>query len=128
MNVMEFMNPPMGMPMDPMDENEIMIQGVFVEPNPKEDAALHLQVHADYMSTPQYVQFVTRFPKIKSIFSQHVQLTNRLYEMQGGEPQQQGAPKPGVSPSIQQGQRLNSSAPAMGTRNAQGPQQQFPMR
>lgn len=116
----EYLYPPMGEPKDPMYENSLMSRGIKVPVNPREDHELHLRVHNEWVSSPAYQQLVAQFPAIQQIVSAHIQMTNVAFEEQRGLHRQEGQQKAGVSPSIQQGQQLASSAP----QGAQGRQSQ----
>lgn len=78
-----YLYPEMGPPQDPQYENEQMIQGVEVLPNPQEDFGLHLQVHADFMETPLFQTVTSQVPAIKNLFSAHVQRTMALAQQSG---------------------------------------------
>lgn len=122
-NINDYLNPPQGPPIDPNYENQMMLQGVPVEPNPAEDFQLHLQVHEMMVRSPQYGQAVTAIPQIAALVSEHIQKTNRLanmaMQMQGGQGGGGGAGG-GVSPtaSMQSGSALPGSQPPGGPTNA----------
>jgi hypothetical protein len=121
----EYLHPEAGPPMDPSYENELMIQGIPVPPNPKEDFKTHLEIHQQYIQQDFAREAFARAPQVAALFSEHIQLTLRMYEqyqaqmgLQGGGGGAQGVPPP----SIQQGAALAGSAPVGGARNTQGPQ------
>jgi hypothetical protein len=123
-DLQDYMNPPQGPPLDPMYENQMMMRGIPVQPNPEEDFAMHLQIHAQVMESPQFQQLTARDPAIGTLFREHVQATNRMAQVQQmmGPPVGTKAAQQGLSPnqSMQQGQASATSQPPGGT----GPQNQ----
>lgn len=126
-NLNEYLRPAMGDPMDPNWENILMSQGIPVEPNPQEDFGLHLDVHAAYINSPEYSAMVAKAPAIGALFSEHVQKTNRMADMQQqlGPPVGTKAAQQGLTPSAsqQQGQAQAGSQPVGGQGGGTGQQQ-----
>ena len=120
----QYMHPPAGSPLDPVFENQTMSQGLPVEPNPNEDFQLHLAIHSQYVESPQYAQLVARVPQIGALFSEHLQKTSRMADMQQQlDPSagKGGARPSGAAQGLQQGQALATSSPTGGpTGSAQG--------
>jgi hypothetical protein len=120
--VEEYLNPEQGPPLDPQFENEMMIKGVPVQPNPQEDFQTHLMVHDQFMKTPIYMQAIRAIPQVGALFTEHVQMTLGMFEQaQAQMPRPSGGPQPGFSTSLQQGTALASSSPQGGPRNMRGP-------
>lgn len=123
-NLEDYMNPPQGPPLDPMYENQLLMKGIPVQPNPEEDFAMHLQIHSQFMEAPQFQQLAARDQAMAMLFREHIQATNRMAQVQQmmGPPVGSGAAQQGLSPnqSMQQGQASATSQPPGGT----GPQTQ----
>jgi hypothetical protein len=115
-SVDEYLMPEQGPPLDPQFENEMMVRGVPVRPNPNEDFDLHLRIHADFMNLPAFQNAIGVLPQIQALFSEHIQLTTRMRERFGQEMTQ-----PGKSASIQRGRAGATSQPVGGPRNTAGP-------
>lgn len=120
-----YMNPAAGPPLDPHYENSKLIQGFPIEPNMEEFFELHLQVHTNFISTPEYAQVVARIPEIGNLFSEHIQKTNSMAQMQQqlGPPVGQGSGQGAQvrpQPSAQQGRALAGSQPVGGQQTQQG--------
>lgn len=115
-----YLNPDMGPPADPQYENELMIQGIEVLPNPAEDFELHLRVHADFMEGDLFQSVVGEVPAIRNLFAAHIQrtiaLANQVMAAQGGNG---GAPR-SVGQSAQQGRPLATSQPAASSQTTGG--------
>lgn len=130
----DYLEPPAGSPVDPGWENQMMLSGLPVEPNPNEDFELHLTVHSQFLQDPQVQAQLRSQPPILNLFSEHIQKTNNLAQMSqmmgsgtGASPGGGG----GVSPtqSMQQGQQMaGSSAPVGPTNQGRGGGQQNFMR
>jgi hypothetical protein len=122
-DIPDYLNPPAGPPVDPAFENEMMLQGRPVEPNPNEDFQLHLMVHNGFMAQDQrYLQVSRSNPGVRMLFTEHIQRTNAM----AGASQQLGgtstggaggAPTPPQNPSQQQGQANMGSQPTGGPTN-----------
>ncbi len=119
----DYLNPEQGPPLDPAFENEMMVRGVPVEPNPAEDMQTHLAVHSQFMQAPMYQQAIRAIPQVGALFNEHVQKTLNMYDalMRQSGGGGQGPPQPGISPSIQSGQAGAGSQPITGPRNMRGP-------
>lgn len=119
--VEEYLNPEQGPPLDPGFENEMMIRGVAIKPNEKEDLQTHLMVHDQFMNTPIYANATKALPQVGALFAEHVQLTLNMFDQKQASNPSSGRPQPGSSPSLQSGKALNSSSPMGGARNMKGP-------
>lgn len=116
----EYLNPEQGPPVDPGFENEMMLKGVPIQPNPQEDFQTHLAVHSQFMQTPVYTNAIRAIPQIAAMFNEHVQMTLGMF---GQSQQGQGnRPQPGISPQLQAGNAGVASMPVGGPRNMRGPQ------
>jgi len=113
----EYLNPEMGPPLDPQFENELMSNGVPVQPNLREDFGIHLKVHSDFLQSPMYQQAISRVPQVAALFSEHMQLTLRMSQAAG----EAGPAGPGKSSSLQEGSANMTSRPVTGARNTRGP-------
>jgi len=123
----EYLLPETGPAMDPTQENQLMAQGYPVEPNVGEDFELHLRVHAEFLESPAFRQYLTSLPPamqkaVQDLFSQHIQTTTNLLrarqEREGTASRtpnaQQTTPKPGLTTNLQRGQAIATSQPVGG--------------
>lgn len=119
--VEDYLNPEQGPPMDPAFENEMMLRGAPVQPNPMEDMQTHLAVHSQFMNSPMYMNAIKAVPQVAALFNEHVQMTLQMYDQMmqqaGGQPQARA----GSSPSLQAGSAGATSRPVGGARNMRGP-------
>ncbi len=53
-----------------------------MEAKPEGGLAMHLQIHAQVMESPQFQQLTARDPAIGTLFREHVQATNRMAQIQ----------------------------------------------
>jgi hypothetical protein len=115
-----YLQPDMGPPADPQYENELMIQGIEVLPNPQEDMALHLQVHGNFLESELFTSVSQDVPAITNLFSAHIQRTMALARQMGGlESTAPQRPQGGVNlgpgaASLEQGRPLATAQPPVG--------------
>ncbi len=102
-----YMNPPQGPPLDPNYENQMMMKGVPVRPNPLEDFQLHLQIHNQFMQGPHWQQ-IQQVPQIVALFSEHLQETNGMAQQQMA--QQGAAGRAGGGQNAQAQQQMTPGA------------------
>jgi hypothetical protein len=120
-DIADYMHPPAGPPLDPNYENQVMAQGYPVQSNQNEDFQLHIQVHTQFMQSDRFRFIVAQQPAIGNLFSEHMQQTTRMAQMQAMMNPQGGGGGGGSqvqpNPSMQQGQALAGSQPVGGSQS-----------
>ena len=109
-----YLKPEMGPPVDPQYENELMVQGIEILPNPEEDVQLHLRVHGDFIQGPLYQSVARDVPAVANIFSAHIQRTMAMArELPQAKPAAgAGAPRLGANAAqLEQGRVLAAAQP-----------------
>ena len=82
MALQQGINPETGNILTPMDDVMGIIKRASLQPVPAENSQVHMQIHADFMKSPEYESMP---PEIKQDYATHYMLTQQKVTMESGQ-------------------------------------------